>query len=106
MHPARIFQFERLLKEFSTWRAIPDDDRAPAAAWWWGTAMELRAETESMRPEYCAAFNLPEGACYADAASQLMASIAAQKSLTSVNEFPRRRSSGRPFATARRSALT
>ncbi|MGP9814598.1 hypothetical protein ACTZWT_24055 [Rhodopseudomonas sp. NSM] len=88
MHQAKLFQFERLAKEVSAWRAVPEDERAPAAAWWWGSAIELRSETGPMPTEFCAAFGAPEGASYADAAARLMDWIAPQKSLAFPNEFP------------------
>jgi hypothetical protein len=30
MHPAAKFQFERTAREFSQWRAVPEEDRSPA----------------------------------------------------------------------------
>lgn len=90
MHPAKLFQFERLAKEVSAWRAIPEDQRAPAGAWWWGPALELRSETGPLPAGFGAAFDLPEEASYADAAAQLLDWIAIQKSLAFPNEFPRK----------------
>lgn len=90
MHPGKIVQFERLVQEFRAWTAIPDSERAPAAAWWWGTAMELRDERAAMPPDYCAALDLPVGCCYADAAGKLMDLIAPQASLASSARFPRK----------------
>ena len=42
MHQAADVQFERAVHEFSRWRAVPEQARSPAPAWWWGTAFELR----------------------------------------------------------------
>jgi len=45
MHPAAKLQFERIVDEFLRWRAIAEDERPPAPAWWWGPAFELRGIT-------------------------------------------------------------
>ena len=66
MHPAAKLQFERMIGEFARWRAVPEDERSPAPAWWWGPAMELRAEREILPAEWRALLGLPEGATYAD----------------------------------------
>ena len=42
MHPAARLQFERMIGEYARWRAVPEKERSPAPAWWWGPAMELR----------------------------------------------------------------
>jgi hypothetical protein len=33
MHQAANMQFERLVREFAKWRAVPEPDRSPAPAW-------------------------------------------------------------------------
>ena len=38
MHQAADVQFERAVDEFVRWRAVVEDDRSPAPAWWWGPA--------------------------------------------------------------------
>ena len=45
MHPAAKLQFERIIVEFARWRALPEDDRPPAPAWWWGPAVECGMST-------------------------------------------------------------
>jgi hypothetical protein len=40
MHQALKFQFERLVREFAQWRAVPENERSPAPAWWWQPAFE------------------------------------------------------------------
>ena len=40
MHQAANLQFERIVDEFVRWRAIKEDERSPAPAWWWGPAFE------------------------------------------------------------------
>ena len=34
MHPAAKVQFDRVVREFAQWRAVPADERSPAPAWW------------------------------------------------------------------------
>ena len=36
MHQAANVAFERIVHEFAEWRAVPEDERSPAPAWWWG----------------------------------------------------------------------
>ena len=48
MHPAAVLQFERMIGEYSAWRAIPEAERSPAPAWWWGPAIALRAASEPL----------------------------------------------------------
>jgi hypothetical protein len=48
MHPAAKFQFERVVREFAQWRAVPADERSPAPAWWWQPAFEVVAQQEEM----------------------------------------------------------
>lgn len=90
MHSGKIIQFERLLREFRAWRDLPDSERAPAAAWWWGTAVALRDESTPMPPEHCGVFGLADGCSYADAAERLIDMIAIQTSLPSPGRFPRK----------------
>ncbi len=90
MNQALRFDFERLVKEFAEWRAVHEDERSPAAAWWWGPAMAALGETAAMPDAFCAALGLPAGACYADAAARLIESIAGQTSLPWPDLFPRK----------------
>src|SRR6202035_413821 len=41
MHPAANVQFDRVVREFARWRAVPQDQRSQAPAWWWGPAFEV-----------------------------------------------------------------
>jgi hypothetical protein len=84
-------QFERIAAEYATWRAIAENERSPAPAWWWGPAMDALDEPETMRPELCASLELPAGACYRAAAGVLMAALAGQTSLPWPDEFPKKR---------------
>jgi hypothetical protein len=88
MKSAKILQFERLLQEYAAWRAVPEPRRAPAAAWWWGTALELQSETEALPQEAAATLDLAAGSTYAEAAARLRKLIAAQTTLARPAEFP------------------
>jgi hypothetical protein len=89
MNQATHFQFERTVQEYAAWRAVPEDERSPAAAWWWGPALQALDEQQTMPPAFCAALELPEGASYADAAAKLIDAIAPQIFLPWPNNFPR-----------------
>jgi hypothetical protein len=87
---AARLQFERIASEFGSWRAIPDQERSPAPAWWWGPAMEALDEADVMPAELCAGFELPPGSSYGDAAEMLMQALAEQTSLSWPDQFPRK----------------
>jgi hypothetical protein len=90
MHPAAKFQFERTAREFSQWRAVPEEDRSPAPAWWWQPAIEVVAQHEEMGALLCYRLQLPVGSTYAAGAAVLMATLADQTSLPWPDEFPRK----------------
>jgi hypothetical protein len=90
MHPAKLFEMERLAREFAAWRAVAPDQRAPAAAWWWGTALGLRDEREPAPNEICVTFELARGATFADASARLIAALAGQTDLARPDGFPYR----------------
>jgi hypothetical protein len=90
MQPAAKLQFERVVREFSRWRAVPDEDRSPAAAWWWQPAFELAGAQEEMPALFCQRLELPLSSTYAAAAKMLMAMLAEQTSLPWPDEFPRK----------------
>nr|WP_275190495.1 hypothetical protein [Bradyrhizobium sp. CSA112] len=90
MHPAAILQFERMIGEYITWRAVPETDRSPAPAWWWGPAMELRASPQSLPAEWCAELGLPDRATYASAAAIFLGTFAGQTSVPWPYDFPRK----------------
>ena len=51
MHQAASLQFERMMDEFVLWHAVPEDERSPAPAWWWGPAMAVfDAQSRCDRP--------------------------------------------------------
>jgi hypothetical protein len=88
MHPAANVPFERAVREFARWRAVPEADRSPAPAWWWGPAFELREERPPMPPDWCARLELPVGSSLADGAAVLLNSLADQTSLPWPDDFP------------------
>jgi len=65
MHQAANVQFERAVHEFARWRAVPEDARSPAPAWWWGSAFEVRGVPQPMPAAWCASLELPDSATYA-----------------------------------------
>jgi hypothetical protein len=88
MHPAANLQFERSLREFARWRAIPEADRSPAPAWWWGPALEVRDVAQPMPPGWCARLELGEGSTFADGAEVFLKCLADQTSLPWPGHFP------------------
>ena len=78
MHPAAKLQFERILDEFVLWRAIGEDERPPAPAWWWGPALELRNVAVRLPADWCTQLGLAEGATYAAGAEILFKSLSGQ----------------------------
>jgi hypothetical protein len=90
MHQAADLQFGRIVDEFVRWRAVAEDDRSPAPAWWWGPAFENLGVRQPMPPAWCASLELPAGASYADGAGVFLASLAGQTSLPWPDDFPDR----------------
>jgi hypothetical protein len=90
MHEAAKLQFDRIGTEYATWRAVAEEDRAPAPAWWWGPAMDALDKTEAMSPELCAKLGLADGSTWGAAAELLMAALAGQTSLSWPDEFPKK----------------
>ena len=78
MHPAAKLQFERIVDEFVRWRAIPDDERPPAPAWWWGPAFEVRGIPLALPSDWAARLGLADGATYAAGAEVLIRALADQ----------------------------
>jgi hypothetical protein len=90
VHQAAKLQFERVGREFAEWRLVPDDERSPAPAWWWGPAMEVLREPETMSADLCASLDLSSNATYASGAKVLMKSLADQTKRPYPDEFPRK----------------
>jgi hypothetical protein len=88
MHQAASVQFERAVDEYVRWRAVPEQDRSPAPAWWWGPAFEMLGVRQSMPAERCASLELPDRATYADGAEIFLGCLADQTSLPWPGDFP------------------
>jgi hypothetical protein len=90
MHPAAKLQFERTAREFAQWRAVPEEDRSPAPAWWWQPAIDVVAQHEEMGALLCYRLQVSVGSTYAAGAAVLMGTLADQTSLPWPDEFPRK----------------
>jgi hypothetical protein len=90
MHSAAKSQFERVAREYSDWRGVPDAERSSAPAWWWQPCIEVIDQHDEMAPLWCHRLELPLGSTYAAGAAVLMATLADQKSLPWPDEFPRK----------------
>jgi len=90
MHQAVDVQFERAVGEFVRWRAVPEDERSPAPAWWWGPAFEIRGVQQPMPTDWCTSLELPEGASYSAGAQVFLHSLQDQIVLPWPDDFPRR----------------
>jgi hypothetical protein len=91
MHPAAKLQFERVVREYSQWRSIPEDERSPAPAWWWQPAFQVVDQHEEMPEVSCLCLELPVGSTYAAGAGVLTTPIARQTSQPWPDEFPSKR---------------
>jgi hypothetical protein len=91
MHPAAKLQFERVVREYSQWRSVPEEERSPAPAWWWQPAFQIVERHEEMPEDSCFRLELPAGSTYAAGAAVLMTPIARQTSQPWPDEFPRKR---------------
>ena len=90
MHPAAVLQLERMIGEYNTWRAVPEQVRSPAPAWWWGSAMDLRASSQPLPAEWCVLLGLPDRATYASAADIFLGAFAGQTTVPWPYDFPRK----------------
>jgi hypothetical protein len=88
MHQAANVQFERAVLEFVRWRAVPEQTRSAAPAWWWGTAFELHDVRQRMPDAWCASLELPDGATYADGAEVFLKCLSDQTSPPWPGDFP------------------
>jgi hypothetical protein len=86
---AANFPFERIVHEFVQWRAVPEDERSPAPAWWWGPAFEVHGMRQPMPPGWCSNLGLPNGSAFALGADVLLGTLADQTSLPRPGDFPR-----------------
>jgi hypothetical protein len=92
MHQAANVQFERAVREFARWRAVPEQERSPAPAWWWGPAFEVLRVEQPMPADWCARLELPDRSTYADGAEVFLKHLAGQISLPAPDGFPRKAS--------------
>jgi len=88
MHQTADVQFERAVNEFVRWRAVAEQARSPAPAWWWGTALELRDVLRPMPDAWCASLELRDGATYAEGAGVFLEYLADQTTLPWPGGFP------------------
>ena len=88
MHPAAQLQFERMIGEYVRWRAVPEAERSPAPAWWWGPAMAVRGVRQALPVEWCAELGLPDHATYAAGAEIFLKAFPGQTSLPWPYDFP------------------
>ena len=96
MHRAANVQFERAVDEFVRWRAVPEDERSPAPAWWWGPAFEVLGAQQPMPADFCASLELADSATYADGAEIFLKYLADQTSLPWPGDFPRKAKHSNP----------
>ncbi|WFU73633.1 MULTISPECIES: hypothetical protein [unclassified Bradyrhizobium] len=94
MHQAVRLEFERVMDEFVRWHVVPEDERSPAPAWWWGPAMAVVDDQEPMNATWSAALGLNEGASFADGARTILALFVEQTSLTGPQDFPSKAEAG------------
>jgi hypothetical protein len=90
MHQAASLQFERVMDELVLWHAVPEDERSPAPAWWWGPAMALFDAHEPIPHAWCSELGLSHNSSFAEGAHALLALFAKQTSLTWPDDFPRK----------------
>ncbi|MFB9263631.1 hypothetical protein ACFFWD_10670 [Bradyrhizobium erythrophlei] len=90
MHPAAKLQFARIVDEFARWRAIPEPERPPAPAWWWGPALDMHGSGETLPTGWCRQLKLPDGATYADGGEALRRSLTGQTFLPWPYDFSRK----------------
>jgi hypothetical protein len=88
MHHAANVPFERAVREFARWRAVPEPDRSQAPGWWWGPAFEVTGVRQAMPADWCVDLDLPANSTFAEGALVLLNSLAAQTSLPWPDDFP------------------
>jgi hypothetical protein len=90
MNQTATLQFERAVDEFVRWRAVPEDERSPAPAWWWGPAFEMRDVQEPMPAGWGSNLEIAADSSYAAGAGVFLHALADQTSLPWPDDFPRR----------------
>jgi hypothetical protein len=97
MHQAANAQFERAVREFAEWRAVPEKERSQAPAWWWGPAFDVLGVRQPMPAGWCAGLELPDGSSFTDGAAVFLNLLAGQTSLPWPGDFPRRARHSHPI---------
>ena len=98
MHQAANALFERAVREFAEWRAVPEKERSPAPAWWWwGSAFDVLGVRQPMPTGWCAGLELPDGSSFTDGAAVFLNLLASQTSLPWPGDFPRRARHSHPI---------
>ncbi|MDB5627662.1 MAG: hypothetical protein JWQ51_2 [Tardiphaga sp.] len=90
MKQAATLQFERAVGEYAIWLAVPEDERSPAPAWWWSSALSMRESVEPMPEEWALPMGLPAGSTIGAGARLMLAAFAEQTRQPWPEEFPRR----------------
>ncbi|MDN5003618.1 hypothetical protein ACFQZO_22550 [Bradyrhizobium sp. GCM10027634] len=92
MHQAARLTFERVMDEFVRWHVVPESERSPAPAWWWGPAMAVVDDREplsaTLSKNWRGALGLGDDASFADAACMVLSLFVEQTSLTGPQDFP------------------
>jgi hypothetical protein len=96
MNQTASLPFENTVREFVQWRAVPEDARSPAPAWWWGPAFEARNIRQPMPDAWCSGLGLPNGATVASGADVLLTLLGDQTSLPWTGDFPYKERSSIP----------
>jgi hypothetical protein len=96
MHQAANVQFERAVDEFVRWRGVPEQERSPAPAWWWGSALDVLGVQQPMPAAWCASLELADSATYGDGAEVFLKCLADQTTLPWPGDFPRQAKHSNP----------
>ncbi len=88
MRQASNVAFERAVREFARWRAVPETRRSQAPGWWWGPAFEIIGVRQPMPTDWCADLELPADSTFADGAMVFLNALAGQTSLPWPQDFP------------------
>jgi len=96
MHQGANVQFERAVDEFVRWRGVPEQERSPAPAWWWGSALDVLGVQRPMPAAWCASLELADSATYSDGAEVFLKCLAHQTTLPWPGDFPRQAKHSNP----------
>ncbi|SDS94424.1 hypothetical protein [Bradyrhizobium canariense] len=91
MHQAANLPFERIVHEFAQWRAVPEDERSQAPAWWWGPAFEVLGMHQPMPSDWCSSLGLPNGSAFTSGADVLLETLADQTTVSRASDFLRKK---------------